>query len=190
MKFKISKTKLNMMFLLFFYLSVYANDAEKFEAVKQHHIKELASLLNISVQTTPDTPSKEHHFFKKNEDTQLGAFLFRPRDIQENHTIFDVYNGGNKRIAWGHYYEMPSIKSAQLCLLEDLSCTSMPLFLVAKRMQVIKGIGDLCVSDKGDVVSFLSFTRNGSFVKLKAVDNSSQLADVAKTIDGRLGTVQ
>ena len=166
--------------------SLYCNEIVKTDSYQLENITELASYYNISLENISDASLPQIHYFKRKDDIRFNAFYIRLHNNPAHDVLFDIYNNNNVKIAYGHGRELPSKKSAQFCLLADLSETSMPLFLIAQSFKAIGNIGDYCICNNKKNITILLFTRNGVFIKLEALTDNVNLTEIAKKIDENL----
>ena len=157
-------------------------------------ISSLARILGVPRTLFDLSIGKTDLFFIHYEETPISTYLIRPERIyQVSGDCFAlVVDAHDNVVARMDVTECKSLLIAKFKLLEQLSFTSAPLELRARGLRRINSLGNIGImeewtfSDNQIIVSELYFVRGGTIVHLVALPETTNLLEIAMTIDKAL----
>ncbi len=163
----------------------------------QHVLNDISSLARIlgDPRTLFDLSiGKTDLFFIPYEETPISTYLIRPERIYQvsGNCFALVVDAHDNVVARMDVTECKSLLIAKFKLLEQLSFTSAPLELRARGLRRINSLGNIGImeewtfSDNQIIVSELYFVRGGTIVHLVALPETTNLLEIAMTIDKAL----
>ena len=157
-------------------------------------ISSLARILGVPRTLFDFSIGKTDLFFIHYEETPISTYLIRPERIYQvsGNCFALVVDSHDNVVARMDVTECRSLLIAKFKLLERFSFTSAPLVLRASGLRRINSLGNIGImeewtfSDNQIIVSELYFVRGGTIVHLVALPETTNLLDIAKTIDKAL----
>jgi hypothetical protein len=157
-------------------------------------ISSLARILGVPRTLFDLSIGKTDLFFIHYEETPISTYLIRPERIYQvsGNCFALVVDAHDNVVARMDVTECKSLLIAKFKLLEQLSFTSAPLELRARGLRRINSLGNIGImeewtfSDNQIIVSELYFVRGGTIVHLVALPETTNLLEIAMTIDKAL----